>query len=52
MSTRMIEQIKKLADHVDTNYESIESIDEEKESIDEEVSEVYVFMLSVTLSVT
>ena len=39
MSTRMREQIKKLADHIDANYESIESIDEDNESIDESVAE-------------
>ena len=39
MSTRIREQIKKLADHIDENYEDKESIDESIESIDGEVSD-------------
>ena len=40
MSTRMREEIKKLADHIDTNYEEKESIDESIDGdIDEEASD-------------
>ena len=39
MSTRMREQIKKLADHIDENYEDNQSINEDVESIDESIDE-------------
>ena len=39
MSTRMREQIKKLADHMDNNYEDKTSINEVNESIDESIDD-------------